>query len=70
MILGLLLLIKHYSGDQIKEDEMGGACDMHGREEKCIQDVGWKPEGNRALGRPMHRWENIIKMDFKEINGM
>jgi hypothetical protein len=26
-----------------------------------------KPEGNRPLGRPMHRWEVAIKMDFKEV---
>jgi hypothetical protein len=26
-----------------------------------------KPEGNRPLGRPMHRWEVVIKMDPKEM---
>jgi len=26
-----------------------------------------KPEGNRPLGRPMHRWEVAIKMDLKEV---
>jgi hypothetical protein len=25
-----------------------------------------KPEGKRPLGRPRHRWENNIKMDFQE----
>jgi hypothetical protein len=25
-----------------------------------------KPEGKRSLGRPRHRWENDIKMKFKE----
>jgi hypothetical protein len=25
------------------------------------------PEGKRALGRPRHRWEDIIKMCFKEV---
>jgi len=31
--------------DQIKEDEMGGACVMHGRDEKCTHsfDMGtWR----------------------------
>jgi hypothetical protein len=28
--------------------------------------VGW-PEGKRPLGRPRHRWEDNIKMDFREI---
>jgi hypothetical protein len=26
-----------------------------------------KPEGKRTLGRPRHRWENSIKMDFQEV---
>jgi hypothetical protein len=27
----------------------------------------WRPGGKRPLGRPMHRWEDNIKMNFKEI---
>jgi hypothetical protein len=30
------ILTKYYLGDQI-EGEMGGACSMHGSDEKCIQ---------------------------------
>jgi hypothetical protein len=26
-----------------------------------------KPEGKRTLGRPRHRWEDNIKMDFQEV---
>jgi hypothetical protein len=26
-----------------------------------------RPEGKRPLGRPMRRWEDNIKMDFREI---
>jgi hypothetical protein len=26
-----------------------------------------KPEGRRPLGRPRRRWEDIIKMDLREI---
>jgi hypothetical protein len=26
-----------------------------------------KPEGQRPLGRPRHRWENNIKMDLQEV---
>jgi hypothetical protein len=33
---------KYYSGDQIKEDEMGGKCSMHMRVEKCMQYSGWE----------------------------
>lgn len=31
-----LLFTKHYSDDQIKENEIGQACGMHKRDEKCI----------------------------------
>jgi hypothetical protein len=33
---------KYYLSNQIKEDEMGGKCSMHGRYEKYIQDFGQK----------------------------
>ena len=26
-----------------------------------------RPEGRRPLGRPRHRWENVIKMDLQEV---
>ena len=26
-----------------------------------------KPEGNRPLGRPRHRWEDNIKINLKEM---
>jgi hypothetical protein len=26
-----------------------------------------KPEGERPLGRPRHRWEDNIKMDLREL---
>jgi hypothetical protein len=26
-----------------------------------------KPEGKRPLGRPRHRWDNNIKMDFRKM---
>jgi hypothetical protein len=26
-----------------------------------------KPEGKKTLGRPRRRWEDIIKMDFQEV---
>jgi hypothetical protein len=45
---------------------MGRACSMHRRAEKCIQNIR-TPKGMRPLGRPMHKWENNIKMDLTEI---
>jgi hypothetical protein len=38
---------KYYLGDQIKKNKMGGACGMHGEEERCIQGLGqdaWRKE--------------------------
>jgi hypothetical protein len=26
-----------------------------------------KPEGNRPLGKPRHRWEDNIKLDLQEV---
>jgi len=46
---------------------MGGACRTHGRDEKCAQNIGPKPEGKRPLGRPGLRWVYNIDMVVKEI---
>jgi hypothetical protein len=35
----------YYYHHQIKQDDIGGVCIMHGREEKCMQNFG------RATGR-------------------
>ena len=29
-----------------------------------------KPEGMSPLGRPQHRWEDNIKMDLQEVEGL
>jgi len=41
---------KYYSGYQMKEDV---ACSTHQRDEKCIQNFGWRaqPEWKSPLGR-------------------
>jgi hypothetical protein len=53
------------SGDQIKEDEMGGACSAHGRYEKCVKILVAKPESKRPLERLGHRCEDNIKTDLR-----
>jgi len=31
------MLNKYYMGDQVKKNEMGGACGKYGRQERCIK---------------------------------
>jgi hypothetical protein len=38
-----------------------------GEERKVYGVLVAKPEGNRPLGRPRHRWEDGIRMDLGEI---
>jgi len=48
---------------------MGRACSTFGGGERRGVDkvlVG-KPEGNRPIGRPRHRWEDNIKMNIQEV---
>ena len=50
--LFIVFLSKYNSGDQIKEDEMGGACGTYGGDEKCIQGFGeeaWREEAGDKL---------------------
>jgi hypothetical protein len=44
-----------------------GACSTHGEKRIAYTILVGKPGGKRPLGRPRRRWENIIKMDFREI---
>jgi hypothetical protein len=60
------LLIKYYLDDQIKEERWVGMWHIRGRREKQRFLVG-KPERKRPPGICRHRWENISKMDLKEI---
>jgi hypothetical protein len=39
---------------------MGGGGNVY-------RDLVGKPEGKRPLGRPRHRWEDVIKIDLREI---
>jgi hypothetical protein len=38
-----------------------------GKNENAYGIVLGKPEGRRPLGRPTHRWEVNVKIDFKEV---
>jgi hypothetical protein len=45
-------------------NEVGGAFSTHGRGEKSVQG---KPEGKISLGRPRRRWEDGVRMNFRQI---
>jgi len=66
MIARSILLVKYYSGDKIKGDEMGRTCGTNG-EENCIEGFGWVTKGKKSLQRHRHKLEDNIKMDLKNI---
>jgi hypothetical protein len=57
-----VLHTKFYLVDQIKKNEIGGACSIYGAEERCIQGFGGKTwrkshlEGPSLDGRIIFRW--------------
>jgi hypothetical protein len=36
---------------------MSGACRMHERDEKCVQNLSENLKGKKSLVRPKHRWD-------------
>lgn len=56
----MLRLARHYSTEQNKEDKVGGACSMHGGEQRCIQVFLWKKaRGNLvdlSVGGNITKW--------------
>jgi len=38
----IIVRFTKYSGDRITEDDLGGTCNVDGRDKKCIKNVGWK----------------------------
>jgi hypothetical protein len=55
------------AGDKIETNVMGRACSPVGEERGVYRVLVGKPEGKRPLGRPMHRWEDNIRMDLQEV---
>ena len=49
---------QYCSGDQIKKNEMGGACSMYGETTGLYKVLVGKPEGKSPLGRLRRRWED------------
>ena len=55
----------HHSGDQIKKNEMGGACSKYGTRRGADRILVGKPDGKRPLGKPRLRWM-LLKCIFKK----
>jgi hypothetical protein len=62
-------LTKYYSGDQIKKNEMGGACGTYGGQEGARRVFVGKPEVRRPFGRHRLRQMDNIKKDLKQDKG-
>jgi len=56
---------RYYSDNQIKEDEIGGACSTRGKDEKVCSILVGKPEGKRPLGRPRCRWKDNDRRNLR-----
>jgi len=46
--------------------KIGRACSTYGVEEKHIHSFGGEHVRKRPLGRPRHRWEDNVKIDFRK----
>jgi hypothetical protein len=53
--------------DQVKEDEIGGACSTNGEKRNAYKVLAGKPERKKPLGRPRRRWVDNIKTNLREI---
>ena len=62
----ITLLIKYYSGDQIKTKEMGGTRSMYGGEEREYRVLVGETDGRRPFGRPRLDGRIAIKWILKK----
>jgi hypothetical protein len=46
---------------------MGRECSTHEAKVNAYRTLVGKLEGKRPLGGPIHRWEDNIKIDLKDI---
>jgi hypothetical protein len=57
----------YYPGDQIKNSEVGGACETYGERRDARRVSVRKTEGEGPLKRHRCRLLNITKMEIQEI---
>jgi hypothetical protein len=50
----------------VKEDKTGRACSIMGMRKKAYRVLVRKLERKRLVGKPRHKSENNIKIDFRE----
>jgi hypothetical protein len=62
-----LLLTKYYPSNQIKKNEIDGACSTYGERRISYWAVQGKPERKVQLSIPIPQQENTIKVDIQEI---
>jgi hypothetical protein len=53
----------------MKENEVGGTCGTHGRQEKSVESFYGKGRRKESARKPSRRWEDGIRMDLREISG-
>jgi hypothetical protein len=46
---------------------MGRVCSTYGERKGVYRVLVGKPEVERPLGRPRHRWDDIIKLELQEL---
>jgi hypothetical protein len=51
---------------EVKEDEMGRSCSMHGEKKEAYRILVGTTGGKRPLGRPRCKWKDNIKMNLRE----
>jgi hypothetical protein len=54
--------MESYYGHQIKVNEMCQECNMHGRDEKCLENSEWKG----TLGILRRLWEDHVWSNLRE----
>ena len=61
----ICIAYKIFWSDQIKDNELGGACSTCGGEVRIHTGFWWgKLAGKRPLGKPRRGWESNINMNF------
>lgn len=64
--LSIFLFTKYFAAEQIKKDDLAGACRRHGRCEKCIENLTANLKGKDHLGESGAVWGIIKKLILTE----